>query len=164
MSNTNNKIINKKTTFDMSVFYLVILGVIFVAILVTSLFLIFKPFNYKKLDDLKETNVANVLKEKPKNASNSYYVLIYEEGSYKNDIIEKAVLDYANYAKREKDAKPLYRLSYDEKLIGSLASAVGSDIEGNIPMLILVEKGAVSTSSTKKTPSEINTLLDSLRK
>ena len=82
--NKNNKKINK-----MSLFYVITLIVIFVAILTTSIILIAKPFDYKEIKDLKETTATSFLKEKPKNSSNSYYVLIYQEDSYKSNIIKK---------------------------------------------------------------------------
>lgn len=155
--NKNNKKINK-----MSLFYVITLIVIFVAILTTSIILIAKPFDYKEIKDLKETTATSFLKEKPKNSSNSYYVLIYQEDSYKSNIIKKSVLDYANYTKKDKEAKKIYILKYRDSLKDIISKELDGDFDNDVPMLLLIENNAVNTSSTKKTPSDINTLLDSL--
>ena len=78
------------------------------------------------------------------------------------NIIKKSVLEYANYTKKDKEAKKIYILKYRNSLKDIISKELDGDFDNDVPMLLLIENNAVNTSATKKTPSDINTLLDSL--
>lgn len=157
MNKSNNKVMN--------IIYFSAFGLIFIGLLIFVLVSIFKPFDYKKLEKLKETTVEECLNENKnaKGTQSDYYLLVLEKDSLMNENIKGQVLEYANYVKHHKnsDAKPIYVVYYEEAKLEQFKT-VSSKIESsaNIPMMFLVKEG--KASSTYETCSKINTTLESV--
>lgn len=147
-------IINKKAKVS---------GIIFLgAIIAITLFLaiftfvtIGKPFVISNFEDMKQVTVQNYKEQ----SEDDYYIIIYNEDSYKHELIEEAVIEYANYARTTSSAPKIYAMNYKTNLDISNANHLNiaeKNLDSNIPTLIKISKNAVVSSDTKTTVSTIN--------
>ncbi len=139
-------------------------GIIFlIALIAITLFLVVftfitigKPFVVKDFDDIKEATVENYKELDDKD----YYVIIYDEQSYKNDLIKEVVIEYANYARTTEKALKIYAMNYRENLDITNANHLNiTNIDKDVPTLIKISNKTVSSSDTKKKVSEIQEVL-----
>ena len=118
---------NKKNTLVNRIFYLSFI-VIFLIFVVVVLLSVFKPFEYKKLEQLKYTTVEECLEENINAAGKQtkYYVLVYSNNDEENEQMLDAVLEYANFAKKHKDASKIFVIEYDADILEALTGKVSS--------------------------------------
>ena len=149
----------KKRKEDVSinkVYKMILLGVTAVFV-VALLLVIIKPFGYRSLSNLKEIKAEEIV---IKETSNQYFVFIYEPGSDEAKMVEDKIVEYARYAKNNKDAKPIFvveKTDENTKTIYSYLSA-SFDKESGFPCLLTISSGSVA--QTKSTVSTILTQLD----
>lgn len=141
-------------------------GIIFlIAIIAITLFLaiftfisIGKPFVIKNLDDMNHATVSDYKELEEED----YYIFIYNENSYKHDLVLEYVIEYANYARTSNNATKIYVMNYLENLDISNSNHLNiseKNLETNIPTLIKISKNAVVSADTKTTVSAINDAL-----
>ena len=138
---------NKKSTLVTKIFYLSFI-VIFLAFVVVVLLTIFKPFDYKELNQLKHTTVEKCLEENINAAGkqSKYYVLVYSSNDNENEQMFDAVIEYANFAKSHKDVNKIFVIEYSEAIKEALASKVTAiKAEEDLPYMFVVNEKAVST-------------------
>lgn len=156
-----NKNMNKKPIDLSGKLVLVALAVITVAFLIYTPLAIIRPWDIKSFDKIATTVDKDILNEKG-NSKNEYFVFIYQKDNYKNELLEKELIKYVNYAKQTKDARPLYVIDVNYAFstnVNSILKYKEEDYPTNLPTLILVQnKKAAST--TYKTVSTIKTELD----
>lgn len=137
-------------------------GIIFlVAIIAITLFLVIftfinigKPFVIKDFDDMKQATVSDY-KELDES---EYYIIIYDETSYKHELIEEVVIEYANYARTSENAIQIYAMNYRLNLDISNSNHLNiseANLNSQIPTLIKVSNNSVVTADTKNTVSNI---------
>lgn len=149
----------KKRKEDVSinkVYKMILLGVTAVFV-VALLLVIIKPFGYRSLSNLKEIKAEEIVIQE---TSNQYFVFIYEPGSDEAKMVEDKIVEYARYAKNNKDAKPIFvveKTDENTKTIYSYLSA-SFDKEKGFPCLLTISSGSVA--QTKSTVSTILTQLD----
>lgn len=149
----------KKRKEDVSinkVYKMILLGVTAVFV-VALLLVIIKPFGYRSLNSLKEIKAEEIVIQE---TSNQYFVFIYEPGSDEAKMVEDKIVEYARYAKNNKDAKPIFvveKTDENTKTIYSYLSA-SFDKENGFPCLLTISSGSVA--QTKSTVSTILTQLD----
>lgn len=125
--------------------------------------------------DMKELKYKNLLNQKADN----YYVVFYAVGCAYCAELESTVVNYAKYAKTNKDAYPIYVLNLSDKKKNAGINATNDNEYPNFlgttnyedihfttaPALIMVSKGMVvrviSSKSTMRPMSEIKELLTS---
>ncbi len=159
MQNKNENLINK--------IFLIALPTIFIIVLAVVLITVFKPFDYRKISQLKDTTVSNCLNENynAANKQKNYYVLFYNDNDADNSLIEETVLKYANYAKGNKDAYKIFTLEVSEQDIQELTQKVNTITSlDNLPLLIEVKDGAVNNrySTISKICSTLEDKINSL--
>lgn len=159
MSKTNNKV-NKVSNFS---------GIIFlIALIAITLFLcififisVGKPFVIKDVKKMQHVTVENYKTYDKKHTE--YYVYLYNTKSSKDAELKDVILEYANYARTNSDALPIYVMDYNdkqnEKITDSSNLNFSSDTskERQIPTLIKISNG--SKNDTKTTVSTIKTEL-----
>lgn len=158
----------KEKASKLTYFYVFSFVALFVGIAIFLVCYITKPFAYKKLERIPEIEVEEALtKHVSKSGSQtSYFVLLYSAESEENELIEDAVLEYANLVRTQgKDGKlaKIYLLEYtkeNEAAIKALSSEFTS--VDKCPILFKVSSQKVSTSSFDDTASEINDCLNNL--
>lgn len=149
----------KKRKEDVSinkVYKMILLGVTAVFV-VALLLVIIKPFGYRSLSNLKEIKAEEIVIQE---TSNQYFVFIYEPGSDEAKMVEDKIVEYARYARNNKDAKPIFvveKTDENTKTIYSYLSA-SFDKENGFPCLLTISSGSVA--QTKSTVSTILTQLD----
>jgi hypothetical protein len=163
----NNKVLNKQDrpkrnlTNDMQTLIFVIsAAAITLGLILYALFSIFKPFEYKSFDSIQMVNEDNYLAQEG-NENKEYYVFIYQQNDYRNEMLEKGLIRYANYAKKNKDARPIYRLDFGNDFYDKLKNALGytqENYQTNLPTLVYVKNGKIS--SKYNTVSTISTELE----
>ena len=75
--------------------------VITVGLVLYALFSIIKPFENKSFEDIKVVTEEDYLSQEG-NKSKEYYVFIYQEGNYKQEMLDKGLVRYANYSRKNK--------------------------------------------------------------
>ena len=138
---------NKKNTLVNRIFYLSFI-VIFLIFVVVVLLSVFKPFEYKKLEQLKHTTVEECLEENINAAGKQtkYYVLVYSNNDEENEQMLDAVLEYANFARKHKDASKIFVIEYDADILEALTGKVSSiKAEDDLPYMFIVNEKSVST-------------------
>lgn len=151
----------KKRKEDVSinkVYKMILLGVT-IAFVVALLLVIIKPFGYRSLSNLKEIKAEEIVIQETTN-TNQYFVFIYEPGSDEAKMVEDKIVEYARYARNNKDAKPIFvveKTDENTKTIYSYLSA-SFDKENGFPCLLTISSGSVA--QTKSTVSTILTQLD----
>ena len=150
----NNKVLNKQDrpkrnlTNDMQTLIFVIsAAAITLGLILYALFSIFKPFEYKSFDSIQMVNEDNYLAQEG-NENKEYYVFIYQQNDYRNEMLEKGLIRYANYAKKNNDARPIYRLDFGNDFYDKLKNALGytqENYQTNLPTLVYVKNGKISS-------------------
>ena len=150
----NNKVLNKQDrpkrnlTNDMQTLIFVIsAAAITLGLILYALFSIFKPFEYKSFDSIQMVNEDNYLAQEG-NENKEYYVFIYQQNDYRNEMLEKGLIRYANYSKKKKDARPIYRLDFGNDFYDKLKNALGytqENYQTNLPTLVYVKNGKISS-------------------
>ena len=154
MSKTNNKV-NKVSNFS---------GIIFlIALIAITLFLcvfvfisIGKPFVIKDVKKMQHVTVENYKTYDKKHTE--YYVIVYNRNSEKDNEIKDIVIEYANYARTNSDALPIYAIDYVKNngiADSSNLNISSSNLDTKLPALIRIKNGSVSSSDTKNTISTI---------
>lgn len=147
-------------------------GIIFLVGLITiTLFIVIftvitvgKPFVIDKVEDIKDVTVENY--KTANKTQKEYYVYVYNKASFKDEMLKDIILEYANYARTNSDALPIYVMNYQTNTSitnsGNL-NISSSNIETYIPALVYIKNGSIS--STQKTVSTIkNTLVQAMGK
>ena len=68
---------------------------------------------WKKADEYAKGKYGENYKELKKT---DYYVIIYDETSYKNELIKEIVIEYAEYVRTSGNGTPIYAMNYRENL------------------------------------------------
>lgn len=149
-----SKNVKKGTNFTNIVF---IFGICLITIMLAVFIFIKvgKPFVIKDYSDIQTVNVENYKTYDKKHSE--YYVLVYNHND-KDEEIKNIVIQYANYARTNSDALPIYVLDFktNNSIVNSSNLNISSsNLERDLPALMIVNNGSVSSSNTKKTISTI---------
>ena len=166
LSNTNKK-------FDSTNLLLLIgVAVIFITFVAASIILIAKPGQIKRIDQIKEITISEYTKLATEE-NEEYFVLVYSSetndnykySTYRNELIEQAVLEYANHAKKHEGHAPIYVLDLSKDVNSGAIATLGLSDEADVPALIKMKlSGTTSTVNRRyKTVSEINDALNQLK-
>ena len=159
MSKTNNKV-NKVSNFS-GIIFLIALIAITLLLCVYVFIRICKTFVIKYVKKMHHVTVENYKTYCKKHTE--YYVYLYNTKSSKDAELKDVILEYANYARTNSDALPIYVMDYNdkqnEKITDSSNLNFSSDTskERQIPTLIKISNG--SKNDTKTTVSTIKTEL-----
>lgn len=137
-------------------------GIIFlVAIIAITLFLaiftfvsIGKPFVIKDVAKIKHVTVENYKTFDTKHED--YYVYVYSSKNTKCDELEETIIEYANYARTNSDAYPIYVMDYDKNPDIINSDNLNYTSTDKLPALITICNGEkegtpLNTVSTIKT-------------
>lgn len=152
----NTKSINKKNRPNLkrtvsndtqTLIFIIATIVITVGLVLYALFSIIKPFENKSFEDIKVVTEEDYLSQEG-NKSKEYYVFIYQEGNYKQEMLDKGLVRYANYARKNKEARPIYRLDFGNDFYNKLKNALGyteENYQTNLPTLVYVKDGKITS-------------------
>lgn len=149
--------LNKKAKVTSIIF---IIYIILITILAIG-FVFFMSCNVVAIDNFDEIKTVDI-NDYREQGSDEYYVLVYNNGTYKDELLEEIVVDYAEYARTSYSARAIYVLDYstNKDIISKDHMDITnseSSIEKNIPALLLIKDGKIS--ETKTTVSTIKTVL-----
>lgn len=149
---------NRKEGLTVDKIYKVILLVVTASFIIALALVIFKPFGYHNLDSLKEIEATNIVVQKPENNS-QYFVFVYEEGADETEMVAEKIVEYAKYARNNKDAKQIYVVKKTSDNINTILSYLSASFEeeNGFPCLLTISSGSVS-----QTKSTVSTILDTL--
>lgn len=148
---------NKKSNFTGIVF----LGAIIVITLFLAIFIfitIGKPFVIDNIKEIEHVTVENYKTYDTKHED--YYVYVYNKNSDKYNELELTILEYANFARLNSDALPIYAMDYSlnpDIINSSNLNYTASSVNDNLPTLIRICHG--EKEATQKTLSTIKTEL-----
>lgn len=148
----------KKKAIISSVIFIVAIVAITAFLIIFSIIKIGKGSVIKDFSDMKQATVENYKELK----KTDYYIIIYDEDSYKHELIKEIVIEYANYVRTTGNATPIYAMDYNENLDISNSNHLNfsqTELANKIPTLIKVSNGAVVSADTKTTVSTINQVL-----
>lgn len=148
----------------MNIVYIASFGIIFLGVCIFLFFFLVKPFDIKKIDQVKTVTLENYLsKQVASNGTQTqYYVLVYSPESSENQNIEETLFEYLNYERKNADAYNVYVLYYDHAKADQFKSLFSIDTPEDAPLLFRVYNQKKST--TYDTTSEINKQLNSMIK
>ena len=143
-----------------------ITSIIFIVSILTITVLLFgftfymiscSPLAVKEFDDVESVSIEDY-----KQKGDEYYVFVYNKNSYKHELLDEMVAEYAEYVRTTPGAKSIYILDYstNKDIINHEHMDITnteSSIERNIPALLLIKDGKIS--ETKTTVSTIKTAL-----
>jgi len=115
-----------------------------------------KPFVIKDFDDIKSVDVSNYKTFDTKHTE--YYVLVYNRNDDRDAEIKDIVIEYANYARTNSDALPIYVLDYvtNNSIVNSDNLNISStNLDTKLPALVHIKNGSFSSSDTKTSISSI---------
>lgn len=149
---------NRKEGLTVDKIYKVILLVVTASFIIALALVIFKPFGYHNLDSLKEIEATNIVVQKPDNNS-QYLVFVYEEGADETEMVAEKIVEYAKYARNNKDAKQIYVVKKTSDNINTILSYLSASFDetNGFPCLLTISSGSVS-----QTKSTVSTILDTL--
>lgn len=145
----------KQSNFS-NIIFVTALAVITIFLAVFMFIMIGKPFVVKEYSDLKQLTVENYKTYDKKHTE--YYVIVYNRNSEKDSEIKDIVIEYANYARTNSDALPIYAIDYVKNngiADSSNLNISSSNLDTKLPALIRIKNGSVSSSDTKNTVSTI---------
>ncbi|MCI6508622.1 MAG: hypothetical protein MR465_03500 [Bacilli bacterium] len=145
----------KQSNFS-NIIFVTALAVITIFLAVFMFIMIGKPFVVKEYSDLKQLTVENYKTYDKKHTE--YYVIVYNRNSEKDSEIKDIVIEYANYARTNSDALPIYAIDYVKNngiADSSNLNISSSNLDTKLPALIRIKNGSVSSSDTKNTISTI---------
>lgn len=155
-------IINKKQKVSGIIFLIAIIAITLFLVIYTFV-TVGKPFVINDFSDMNQATVEDYKELE----DDEYYIIIYNEDSYKHELIKEVVIEYANYARVTAGAKKIYAMNYKENLDISNENHLAiaeKNLESNIPTLIKISNNAVVSADTKTTVSTINDVLVKLMK
>lgn len=136
----------------------IIFIICFAAITIFALSFVLSTTACKKhsINDISEVTIDDY----DKKDHDEYFVYVYATNAVKNDWNNSIVVEYANFAKRHKDVKPIYVLDYNKEGNDSIESKIDSsfDLNDDLPCILVVKEGKVQTTKYK-TWSDINNTL-----
>ncbi|MDD7314317.1 MAG: hypothetical protein PUH11_01155 [Bacilli bacterium] len=145
----------KQSNFS-NIIFVTALAVITIFLAVFMFIMIGKPFVVKEYSDIKQLTVENYKTYDKKHTE--YYVIVYNRNSEKDSEIKDIVIEYANYARTNSDALPIYAIDYVKNngiADSSNLNISSSNLDTKLPALIRIKNGSVSSSDTKNTISTI---------
>ena len=145
----------KQSNFS-NIIFVIALAVITIFLAVFMFIMIGKPFVVKEYSDIKQLTVENYKTYDKKHTE--YYVIVYNRNSEKDNEIKDIVIEYANYARTNSDALPIYAIDYVNNNViadSSNLNISSSNLDTKLPALIRIKNGSVSSSDTKNTVSTI---------
>lgn len=145
----------KQSNFS-NIIFVTALAVITIFLAVFMFIMIGKPFVVKEYSDIKQLTVENYKTYDKKHTE--YYVIVYNRNSEKYSEIKDIVIEYANYARTNSDALPIYAIDYVKNngiADSSNLNISSSNLDTKLPALIRIKNGSVSSSDTKNTVSTI---------
>ncbi|MDY4052891.1 MAG: hypothetical protein SOY80_06065 [Bacilli bacterium] len=145
----------KQSNFS-NIIFVTALAVITIFLAVFMFIMIGKPFVVKEYSDIKQLTVENYKTYDKKHTE--YYVIVYNRNSEKDSEIKDIVIEYANYARTNSDALPIYAIDYVKNngiADSSNLNISSSNLDTKLPALIRIKNGSVSSSDTKNTVSTI---------
>lgn len=145
----------KQSNFS-NIIFITALAVITIFLAVFMFIMIGKPFVVKEYSDIKQLTVENYKTYDKKHTE--YYVIVYNRNSEKDSEIKDIVIEYANYARTNSDALPIYAIDYVKNngiADSSNLNISSSNLDTKLPALIRIKNGSVSSSDTKNTISTI---------
>ena len=148
-----SKILKKKALIS-SIIFIVALVAITVFLIIFTVNKVGKNNVISEFSDMKQATVENYKELK----KTDYYVIIYDETSYKNELIKEIVIEYAEYVRTSGNGTPIYAMNYRENLDISNSNHLNfseTSLANSIPTLIKISGGAVVTAETKTTVSAI---------
>ena len=147
-----------------NIVYLASFGVIFLGVCIFLFFFLVKPFDIKKIDQIKEVTLDNYLSQQidSKGTQTQYYVLVYSNESSEKTNIEESLFDYLNYERKNEEAYDVYVLYYDHARAEEFKTLFSIDTPEDTPLLFRVYNQKKSTSYD--TTSKINSQLYSMIK
>lgn len=147
--------VQKQSNFTNIIFIIAICAItIFLAVFI--FITVGKPFVIKDFKDIKTVNVENYKSVDKKNKE--YYVIVYNRNDDRDNEIKEFVIEYANYARTNSDALPIYVLDYvtNNRITDSDNLNISStSLDTKLPALIHITNGSYSSSDTKTTISSI---------
>lgn len=155
-------IANKKAKISGIIFLIAIIAIT-IFLVVFTFITVGKPFVIHDFEEMEQATVEDY-KEL---GTEDYYVIVYNEDSYKHDLIKEVVIEYANYARTTESAIKIYAMNYQENLdiCNSNHLNISSKIDTNIPTLIKISNNSIVSADTKITVSTINeTLVKAMNK
>ncbi len=151
----------KEEVVTVNKIYMGILATITAVCLVLVVLMLFNVFDYNNFSNLKEVRAENFTSQIITGKhSTSYYVLIYDKDNPENELIEDMIVKYANFAKGDHDAYPIFVLEYNSANASIIESKLSSTFnsETGLPCLVTISSGSVSNPKT--TVSTILQLLE----
>ena len=145
----------KQSNFS-NIIFITALAVITIFLAVFMFIMIGKPFVVKEYSDIKQLTVENYKTYDKKHTE--YYVIVYNRNSEKDSEIKDIIIEYANYARTNSDALPIYAIDYVKNngiADSSNLNISSSNLDTKLPALIRIKNGSVSSSDTKNTISTI---------
>ena len=145
----------KQSNFS-NIIFVTALAVITIFLAVFMFIMIGKPFVVKEYSDIKQLTVENYKTYDKKHTE--YYVIVYNRNSEKDNEIKDIVIEYANYARTNSDALPIYAIDCVKNngiADSSNLNISSSNLDTKLPALIRIKNGSVSSSDTKNTISTI---------
>ena len=145
----------KQSNFS-NIIFVIALAVITIFLAVFMFIMIGKPFVVKEYSDIKQLTVENYKTYDKKHTE--YYVIVYNRNSEKDNEIKDIVIEYANYARTNSDALPIYAIDYVKNngiADSSNLNISSSNLDTKLPALIRIKNSSVSSSDTKNTISTI---------
>lgn len=145
----------KQSNFS-NIIFVTALAVITIFLAVFMFIMIGKPFVVKEYSDIKQLTVENYKTYDKKHTE--YYVIVCNRNSEKDNEIKDIVIEYANYARTNSDALPIYAIDYVKNngiADSSNLNISSSNLDTKLPALIRIKNGSVSSSDTKNTISTI---------
>ena len=147
-------IANKKAKISGIIFLIAIIAIT-IFLVVFTFITVGKPFVIHDFEEMEQATVED------------YKELVYNEDSYKHDLIKEVVIEYANYARTTESAIKIYAMNYQENLdiCNSNHLNISSKIDTNITTLIKISNNSIVSADTKITVSTINeTLVKAMNK
>lgn len=137
----------KKEGLTTNKIYMAALAIATVIFVIAVILVIIKPFEYRSFDKLQTITPEELTtKEIDGSTKASYYVLIYEADNDENEMIGEKIVEYANYAKDNEDALPIFVLEYTKNNASAIEAKLPSsfDVSDEFPCLAKITSNKVA--------------------
>ena len=169
-----NSTIDKKQNDFFFKTLLIGLTVIFV---VVALLIVIKPFEVKSIKGIKEIELSeyNTMLEATDDhdhdKSHEYLIFVYDSrttdpfNASQNEEVERYIVEYANYARKHKNASKIYVLDISKSENKDALTTLGLN-QDNMPSIVVMKNNhsSISINSRQKTIQDIQTYLLDLMK
>ena len=169
-----NRTIDKK---ENNVVFKVLLIGMTVIFAIAALLIVIKPFQIRSIDRIKEITLAeyntmlDASDDHDHEESHEYLIFVYDSrttdpfNKSQNEEVERYIIEYANYARKHKDASKIYVLDIS-KSENKDALATLSLKEDNMPSVVVMKNNhsSITIQSRYKTIQDIQTYLLDLMK